>query len=275
MGMTVVAGADSAFPQPPSGQLWWGVYVADHRTTPNVWTQADVKALDTSGVKRALPICVAPLPWPWALGLEGELTLLLGEAQAWGVPAGVPLVLDLEQTTLNNGALAWAPIILSTWADLLHGKYEAWVYSGVDAGDESTMDVHCWLAQWLLPDGQGPTTPPNTVPDNYSAWQYAGGVDNKDLDVMNEDAFARLMLTADLSAPPPPDPPPPPKEEEMAFIVTGSKGGKHLIDGAWRLPLTTPSLYDKYVAAGIKEQTGWTDAEIEKVPVAAEKRPII
>ena len=274
-----VAGADSATPQPQlyAGHGFWGFYVADHSTTYHVWSQDEVKALAGAGVSRGLPITVAPLGWPFSLGVVGELSNLIREAITWGVPKNVPLVLDFEESLVNtiqaqlggNGASAAIEGCIATWTSLCASvDIEGWSY-GPDIL-EVAPGFH-WRASWLDPV---PTTPPD-VPAGYSAWQYAGNQDGGDIDydVMTDTAFARLMLTATLkapAAPPPPPPPPPPKENDMGLIVKGSKGGEWLITGGLRVPIHTPEERAVFVASGAKDapdNAGWTDGIIAKFPV--------
>lgn len=183
-------GADSSVPQPalytPEREVW-GIYVAG--ATPHIWTRAEVEELGRHGVRAVLPIVVptqdTAIRW-WTLGGSEtggyEYTeALVRDAVAWGVPAGSPLVLDIEQATAEAiGASAHSVELGWQHACAAHGLVP-WIYSGRTFFDASgTAVCKRWLAEWPEPTPVNPA-----VPEGFDGWQYAGGAegDRIDLDV--------------------------------------------------------------------------------------------
>ena len=144
--MTLLRGADSAYPQPDlyEGHSIWGVYIGGD--TPHVWTHAEVAALGTGGVRGVLPIVVPPQKEEWWAENDGYGTLeaLVRAAVAWGLPRWSPLVLDVEEAQAekigSNTCHAWAI------ACLAHG-YVPWLYSSAGLLARDHWCRH-WLAKW-------------------------------------------------------------------------------------------------------------------------------
>jgi hypothetical protein len=158
-------GGDSATPKPPeyAGNKVWGVYVAG--ATFHIWTHAEVAELSRHGVEGVMPIIVPPQDRAW--WLEGEsgypvLESLVREANAWGVPKGAPLCLDIEEHQFeqmpNPGAVCHAWAIASRG----HG-YRTWTYGS----RTFLLNDHYgfrWVAEW----DNDPT-----IPQGFNAHQYA------------------------------------------------------------------------------------------------------
>ena len=177
--MTTLPGADSASPKPAQyfRRKVWGVYVAG--ATFHVWTHQEVAELARYGVEGVMPIVVPPQDEAWWELNSGYATMeqLVREAKAWGVPAGAPLCLDIEQhqadqmRAKSDVAHAWAV------ATRAHG-YRTWTYSG---GSYLANDHYGfrWLADWPTPTPSNPQ-----IPRGFNAWQYATVTkDGIDLDV--------------------------------------------------------------------------------------------
>jgi hypothetical protein len=177
--MTLLKGADSATPKIDriTDQKVWGVYVAG--ATFHVWTHGEVASLAQHGVEGVIPIVLPPQNENWWELNEGYAVLeeLVREALAWGVPAGSPLCLDIEQhqasamgAKASNVAHAWAVATRS------HGL-RTWTYSGHEYLAYDMWGVR-WLAEW-----------PNVIPTNpqlpvgFAGWQYHGTDNGIDHDI--------------------------------------------------------------------------------------------
>jgi hypothetical protein len=177
--VTILAGGDSATPKPAQyfGRKVWGVYVAGD--TFRVWTKQEVAELARYGVEGVMPIVVPPQNEAWWELNAGYAVLehLVREAKAWGVPAGSPLCLDVEQHQAD--AMPAKQDVAHAWAvaTRAHG-YRTWTYSGRDY----LLSDHygfLWLAEWPEPTL---TDPQLSKP--YNAWQYATRPgDGIDLDI--------------------------------------------------------------------------------------------
>jgi hypothetical protein len=184
--LTVLEGFDAAYPPAPAlvaGKAFAGFYVGG--AALNVWTPAEVKSLHAMGIIRGMPIVVAPLGWQWAGGIEGTLRVLVDEALAWGIKAGMPLCVDIEQSLadkigaqMNDVAKAWAKVTYDA-------RLDDWVYGSV--GTCSSFSGGHWVAQW------GPE------PANWDIWQYQGG-NVIDLDRAKQNV---VFMNTNLGAPPP------------------------------------------------------------------------
>lgn len=177
--MTTFPGGDSASPKPAQyfGHKVWGVYVAG--ATFHIWTHAEVAELARYGVEGVMPIVVPPQNEAWWELNAGYAVLeqLVREAKAWGVPAGSPLCLDIEQH--QSDAMPAKQDVAHAWAvaSRAHG-YRTWTYSG---GSYLANDHYGfrWIADWPNPT---PTNP--QVPKGFNAWQYATSTSRGiDLDV--------------------------------------------------------------------------------------------
>jgi hypothetical protein len=182
--MTLLIGADSRSPQPDlyRGHSIWAVYIAGD--TFHLWTHAEVAALAEGGVRGVLPIVVPPQKENWWAENDGYGTLeaLVRDAVAWGLPAGSPLVLDVEEGQAvhigSNTCHAWAI------ACGVH-HYIPWFYSsgGLLARDHW---CHHWLAKWYGLAGYDHAAP-TELPPHTLGWQYAGDVEGGRID---RDIFA-------------------------------------------------------------------------------------
>jgi hypothetical protein len=183
--MTVLAGADSSYPQPAryKGRDIWGVYVAG--ATPHFWSHEEVHALGAAGVRGVLPIIVPPQGGEWWARESGAetLTRLVAGARAWGLPVGSPLCLDIEQATAEAiGTQARAVEARFAGACRTYG-YVPWTYGGVAwhkaVGNPSYALK--WLAEWSAASGVLGAV--GGLPGGYHALQYAGNVEGGTVDL--------------------------------------------------------------------------------------------
>lgn len=190
--------ADSSVPRPELYD-WrnfdaWGVYVAG--SAVHIWTRAEVAELHTHGIEGAVPIVVPPQSWPWIMPEESVITDLVREAEAWGVPKGAPLVLDVEEWQAERMG-SQLPSVLGLWrgiaeaAGYLPGAYGSYrTLASRPAGGP----LLGFLAEWPAGEGKLPSLI-HDIPPGYFAWQYAGGVEEGRLDLDLIALPATLMAT--------------------------------------------------------------------------------
>jgi hypothetical protein len=177
-----LTGKDSSVPQPTeyAGTDVWGIYVAGD--TPHIWTREEVAALGAAGVKGVLPIVVPPVDEKWWSDGDGAvaLTTLVMAALAWGIPAGSPLVLDVEQAQATQLLAGGVMTVGHAWAVATRGHgLDPWIYS-----NDAYLRLDSWSRKWLA-DWTG--TLPDALPAGYSGQQYAGNVNGGEVDL---DLFA-------------------------------------------------------------------------------------
>lgn len=168
-----VLAADSGTPQPDayhSSLLAWGIFVAG--AAEHVWTRAEAAALHEAGIEAALPIVVPPQSWPWLISELEVMVELVRQAEAWGVPRGCPLVLDVEEKWAERMG-SQLPNVLGLFA----GVGRAAAFFPVVYGSARTLGVARgvgrFLAAWSREPGSAP--PPRLeLPAGLFAWQYAG-----------------------------------------------------------------------------------------------------
>jgi hypothetical protein len=168
-----VLAADSGTPQPDayhSSLLAWGIFVAG--AAEHVWTRAEAAALHEAGIEAALPIVVPPQSWPWLISELEVMVELVRQAEAWGVPRGCPLVLDVEEKWAERMG-SQLPNVLGLFA----GVGRAAAFFPVVYGSARTLGVARgvgrFLAAWSREPGSAPPPMPE-LPAGLFAWQYAG-----------------------------------------------------------------------------------------------------
>jgi len=176
----------------------WGVYVAG--SAVHVWTRAEYAGLHVEGVEAAWPIVVPPQSWPWIMPEDVVAVDLVREAEAWGVPHGAPLALDIEEKWAERMGSQLGNVIA-----LFSGAARAARFTPVIYGSERTLAsagmAGRWLAAWLRePGSAAPPTPKLEAP--LFAWQYAGNVaapaGEIDLNVL---AVPAVLMSTDFSVP--------------------------------------------------------------------------
>lgn len=167
-------GADSAVARPGfyGGKKVWGIYIGGD--TPHIWTHVEVAELRAHGVIGAMPIVVPPQKSPWWDGSTKTFIALAAAARAWGLKAGSPLCLDIEEAQAEAIG-SNARNVEGHWAVTAHAYgYVPWTYGGQlwhnNVGPNSPALK--WLAQW---PSHTPVTPP-PLPPGFHAWQYAGNL---------------------------------------------------------------------------------------------------
>jgi hypothetical protein len=208
--LSVLAG-DSGTPRPggygagvfePSGRLAafraWGIYVGG--AAVHIWTRAEAAALHEAGIEGAFPIVVPPQSWPWIMPEDEVLVDLVREAEAWGVPHGAPLILDLEEWQAERMGSQLGNVVA-----LFAGASRAARFSPVVYGSRRTLyaarGAGLFLAAWTRPSGENPPPMPD-IPAGLFAWQYAGNAPGPagaiDLDVL---AVPATLMATDFSVP--------------------------------------------------------------------------
>jgi hypothetical protein len=173
----------------------WGVYVGG--AAVYVWSRAEVAALHPAGVAGAFPIVVPPQTWPWIVPEQEVMVDLVREAEAWGVPRGAPLIIDLEQWQAERMG-SQLPSVLDLFGGVARAAaFEPVAYGGLEvAAAAGSVGVGRFLARWARPAGS-PAPPRPKLPPGLFGWQYAGNVPDPhgavDLDLLA--LPARLMAT--------------------------------------------------------------------------------
>jgi hypothetical protein len=267
--MTIV-GADSCVPQPSlyGGTDVWMIYVADHRTTPYVWTRADSAALGSAGVEGVMPVYV-PVENTWPLP-NGEFDMLFEDGETWGVCPGSPALLDIEQSLAQ---LAGAEIRDGAALPWIMGceqrRLDPWLYLGrTAAGNMGVVPARLLLAGWPIPTPVNPSPPAG-----FSGWQYAGNQQGGRIDYdcfvdgctfMKPDASGVITLPVVHPAPGPPKPPTPipptpVKETAMQIVKVTGAAGEYVVgvpanDAAkpWAIPIEDESDAHAWEALGAK-----------------------
>lgn len=217
--MPPLPGGDSATPKPTQyqGKRVWGVYVAG--ATPHVWTKAEVAALGLHGVEGVMPIVVPPQGVKWWEVNHGYAVLeqLVREAIAWGVPAGSPLCLDVEE---YQGAQMPAPAdVCHAWAVATRThKLRTWTYGGQSFLANDHWGFR-WLAQW-----PNATPHPLVLPAGFNAWQYHGNDNGIDHDIFEggRDYLSPHLRVVVLPTPPVPHPAGPINSPSRAVLTRPS-----------------------------------------------------
>ncbi|MGA3023075.1 MAG: hypothetical protein ABSE66_09840 [Thermoplasmata archaeon] len=206
---SVLAG-DSGTPRPggygfqvvePDGR-WvrfaaYGVYVGGPGCE-HVWERGEVAALHAEGVEAAFPIVVPPQTWPWMMPEDEVLIDLVREAEAWPVPQGSPLILDLEQWQATRMGSQLSNVIALFAGAARAARFEPVIYGGATTIAAAGV-VGRFLARWARPAGS-PPPPAGELPPGLFAWQYAGNVAAKagavDLDLL---AVPVVLMATDFS----------------------------------------------------------------------------
>ncbi len=235
--MTTYLGADSAEPQPDlyRGHDIWAVYVGG--ATPHIWTHEEVAALGDEGVRAVLPIVVPGQSRQWWLGDAGaaELRALAQLARTWGVPAGSPLCLDIEEGQAEQ-LHDYLPSVAVEWVNAASAlRFLPWSYGGT-LWHSATAGLHRrWLAEWPDTVPADPEPPPG-----FMGWQYQGNAEGGriDRDVFRAGVYLSprlevITMTDDATQTPEPAPEPvtvPETAEDIAAAEAPASEGAGPVD---------------------------------------------
>ena len=176
-----------------------GIYVAGD--TPYIWTHADVENLPAT-CKYFYPLVVPPTTWPWPGGVTGTLGSLISNAINWGIAPYCPIVLDIEETTVQQAGDLLGTII-GNWQNICRKLSRL---DGIYGGDQVQAIVGTTskfiLAQWF---NEAPPQLPK-LPEGLYGWQFYGDYGTipnaADLEVMsNTEVYisCRTFKPVDLS----------------------------------------------------------------------------
>lgn len=201
--------------------------------TPAPMSADQVKALASEGIEGIVATVVPPQDEVWwdPDSVAGYLDGLAQGARDFGLPAGSPLELDVEQP--QSAAIGAARgFVAHAWAMATRGHFlEPWAYSDAVylSGD---LWGHKRLAQWPEPAGSAPDPLPTEVPSGYDAWQFAGDVAGTvgrvDLDLVREGTTVTAVAlsgTIEIGVTPPPPPPGPPPAVSVTVLLPLLRSG--------------------------------------------------
>jgi hypothetical protein len=176
----------------------WLLYVGG--AAVHVWARDEAAALHEAGIEAAVPIVVPPQTWPWTMPEDEVMVDLVREAEAWGVPRGSPLVLDVEEWQAERMG-SQLPNVLGLFRGAAGAAHFVPVAYGGDAVLAAAGNIARLLARWAYASGSPPPPAP-VLPAGLFGWQYAGNVPlpggETDLDLL---AVPAVLMATDFSNP--------------------------------------------------------------------------